>query len=268
MAIEVFKRKEMKYILNEEQYNHITGFMKKYMNLDEYNQDGQHYTIANIYYDTHDNHIIRTSVAKPKYKEKLRLRAYGVPEMDSKTYLEIKKKYRGVVYKRRVTLTLEEAYKFIETREVPEIKRAKYVAKQVYQELKYALDFYKPIPAIYLAYDRIAYFGKSPDEGGPGRELRISFDFNTRTRREDVRLELGDHGEPLTEPGWYIMEVKSGQLLPQWLLDYFTEQNIQRGSFSKYGNEYHRFLRREIMKTNPSIIVPGVTPEPLPFLTR
>ena len=246
MAIEVFARKEMKYIIDAERYKHITNFMLTYMNFDEHNQGGQHYTIANIYYDTDDNNIIRTSVAKPKYKEKLRLRAYGVPEMDTKVYLEIKKKYRGIVYKRRVTLTLDEAYKFIETAEVPQLKRAKYVKTQVYKELQQSLLFYKPIPAIYLAYDRIAFFGKPESEGGPGRDLRISFDFNTRTRREDVRLETGDHGELLMKDGWYIMEVKAGSLLPRWLLDYFAEHDMKRGSFSKYGNEYKRFVRRQI----------------------
>jgi hypothetical protein len=244
MAIEVFKRLEMKYLMDAERYTHITDFLTKYMNLDEFNAGGQHYTIANIYYDTHDNNIIRDSVAKPRYKEKLRLRAYGVPELTSKVYLEIKKKYNKVVYKRRVTLTLEEAYEFVKTAEIPEMKNPRYVKKQVMKELQHSILFYKPIPAIYLAYDRIAYFGKDPSEGGPGRDLRISFDFNVRTRREDVGLEIGDHGEQLLEEGRYIMEVKAGQNLPRWLLDYFAEHQMRRGSFSKYGSEYKRYLTR------------------------
>ncbi|MCL1831324.1 MAG: polyphosphate polymerase domain-containing protein [Oscillospiraceae bacterium] len=246
MAIEVFKRLEIKYIMDQERYQHITNFMSKYMNLDEYNQGGNFYSIANIYYDTQDHNIIRRSVMKPKYKEKLRLRAYGVPTLDDKVYLEIKKKYKGIVYKRRVTMKLHEAYKFIETAEVPPKDSKRYVQNQVFQELKHTLEFYKPVPMIYLAYDRIAYFGKSPDEGGPGRELRISFDFNVRTRRENTGLEIGDHGELLQEPGWVIMEVKAGQPLPQWLLDYFAEHDMRRGSFSKYGQEYKRFLTRQI----------------------
>ncbi|MCL1903551.1 MAG: polyphosphate polymerase domain-containing protein [Oscillospiraceae bacterium] len=249
MAIEVFARKEMKYIMDAERYKHITEFMLEYMNYDEHNHGGKHYTIANIYYDTVNHDIIRESVAKPKYKEKLRLRAYGVPEMDSNVYLEMKKKYKGVVYKRRVTLKLDEAYKFVETREIPPetSKRPQYVKTQVMKELQQTLLFYEPIPMIYLAYDRIAFFGKDPSEGGPGRDLRISFDFNTRTRREDVRLENGDHGEPLLKDGWYVMEVKAGSTLPRWLLNYFAEHNLMRGSVSKYGSEYKRFLRRQIV---------------------
>lgn len=247
MAIEVFKRVETKYIISKERYEHITAFLQQYMNLDEYNAGGNFYTIANIYYDTPDNHIIRTSVAKPKYKEKLRLRAYGVPTLDSKVYLEVKKKYRGEVNKRRITVSLQEAYDFVRTKEPPEFSESdRYVKKQVYKELSHSLMYYDPIPAIYLAYDRIAYFGKDPSEGGPGRGLRISFDFNVRTRRENTGLELGDHGEQLLEEGIFIMEVKGGGILPRWLLDYFAEHNMKRASFSKYGTEYKRYLRRQI----------------------
>ena len=258
MAIEVFKRKEIKYLLDKERYDHIRNFLETYMNLDEFCQGGNYYTIANIYYDTPDSDIIRQSVAKPKYKEKLRLRAYGVPELTgSKTYLEIKKKYRGIVYKRRITLDLQQAYDFIENPDViPEIKKPKFVKQQVCKELQHTIKFYKPIPMIYLAYDRIAYFGKPVEEGGPGRDLRISFDFGTRTRRENVRLEAGDHGEPLLPDGRVIMEVKSAEMLPRWLLDYFKEYDMKRGSFSKYGTEYKRFLRRNIdsgREKHPSI---------------
>jgi len=263
MAIEVFKRKEMKYIMDSARYKHITDFLLTYMNLDEYNKGNQHYTIANIYYDTHDNNIIRQSVAKPKYKEKLRLRAYGVPDLDTKTYLEIKKKYRGIVYKRRVTLPLQKAYDFIATAEIPETENQRYVNVQVMKELQHAIKFYKPIPVIYLAYDRIAYFGKDVSEGGPGRDLRISFDFNVRTRRENTGLELGDHGEQLLDEGQVIMEVKSAQTLPQWLLDYFRDTNMRRGSFSKYGSEYKRFIKRQIdAGICPSSQYPKFEPQP------
>jgi hypothetical protein len=149
-----------------------------------------------------------------------------------------------VVYKRRVTLTLEDAYKFIETAVPPPQKTKRFVTDQVFRELSESIKFYNPLPAVYLAYDRIAYFGKEKSEGGPGRGLRISFDFNVRTRREDVRLESGDHGESLVEGDFFIMEVKSGELLPRWLINYFGENDVRRGSFSKYGEEYKRYLGR------------------------
>jgi hypothetical protein len=264
MAIEVFKRIETKYVIDEARYKHITEFLLKYMNYDEYNAGGKFYTIANIYYDTVDNHIIRTSVAKPKYKEKLRLRAYGVPELDTKVYLELKRKYRGIVFKRRITLPLVDAYEFIKTRKLKKFenpeKKLKYVQQQVYKELQHALHYYDPVPAIYLAYDRVAFFGKPQAEGGPGRDLRISFDFNVRTRRENTGLELGDHGEQLLQPGQYILELKGGGILPRWLLDYFAEHNMVRCSFSKYGNEYKRYMRRlqEAGEVHKPVVMPEV----------
>jgi len=269
MAIEVFKRIETKYLMDTARYEHIVNFLLKYMNYDEYNAGGKFYTIANIYYDTVDNHIIRTSVAKPKYKEKLRLRAYGVPTLDTKVYLEVKKKYKGIVFKRRITLPLSDAYEFIRTRKLDSIdnpaKPLKYVQQQVYKEIQHTLAYYDPVPAIYLAYDRVAFFGKPIEEGGPGRDLRISFDFNVRTRRENTGLEIGDHGEQLLQEGQFIMELKGSGILPRWLLDYFGEHNMIRQSCSKYGKEYHRYMQRlrDAGEVHVPVCMPGV---PMPTL--
>ena len=145
------------------------------MELDEYNKNHPFYTICNIYYDTEDNHLIRHSLSKPKYKEKLRLRGYGVPKQEDKVYLEIKKKVNGLVNKRRTKLVLSEAYEFAETRVKPEYKS--YMNRQVLNEIDYILKLYKPVPKLYLAYDRKAFFGIN------NRDLRVTFDTNIRSRR-------------------------------------------------------------------------------------
>ena len=110
MAIEIFNRYEHKYKLDTKTFNKVLEIMDEHMELDSHCGEHSLYTIANIYYDTKDNSLIRESLSKPAYKEKLRLRSYGVPDMDSKVFLEIKKKYRGLVNKRRTTLELGEAY--------------------------------------------------------------------------------------------------------------------------------------------------------------
>ena len=115
MAIEVFNRYEHKYILDRATYRQVIEIMDMHMELDKYNAGLKPYTIANIYYDTADDYLIRKSLSKPVYKEKLRLRAYGVPDRDTKVFLEIKKKYKGIVNKRRTTLKLDEAYRFIQS---------------------------------------------------------------------------------------------------------------------------------------------------------
>ncbi len=230
MSIEVFNRYEHKYILKSDAYLKLIEILDSKMNLDDHNKNHNCYTIANIYYDTKDDYLIRHSLGKPSYKEKLRLRAYGVPQMDSMVFLEIKKKFNGVVNKRRTNLKLAEAYEFINEHKKPAYKS--YMNKQVLNELEYFLQIYHLMPKVYLAYDRIAYFENGNDD------LRISFDTNIRSRRYDLALEMGDHGRPLLKNDIYIMEIKTSVTKPLWLSHLLCELDIKRSSFSKYGTEY------------------------------
>lgn len=234
MAIEVFNRYENKFLLDTTTYQNILDKLSNYMELDEYNKDHGFYTISNIYFDTKDNYLIRNSLSKPEYKEKLRLRAYGVPKEDGKVYLEIKKKVLGLVNKRRTTFKLKEAYDFISTGIKPELKG--YMNSQVINEISYMLKIYDLEPKLYLAYDRKAFFHKE------NRDLRITFDTNIRTRRVDLKLEKGDYGEILLEKDQWLMEVKAENSIPLWLSKLLSECKIYKTSFSKYGTEYQRML--------------------------
>ncbi|KNY29994.1 polyphosphate polymerase domain-containing protein [Pseudobacteroides cellulosolvens] len=236
MAIEVFNRYENKFMMNTDTYEKVLRTLDEYMELDEYNKTHDFYTIANIYYDTDDHHLIRKSLSKPKYKEKLRLRAYGVPSLDDKVYLEIKKKVFGLVNKRRTKLVLSEAYDFVATGQKPELK--KYMNRQVLNEIEYFLSVYDLEPKLYLAYDRKAYFGRD------NRDLRITFDTNIRTRREDLRLELGDHGEQLLDKDVWLMEVKAEKTIPIWLTRMLSEYKLYKKSFSKYGTEFKTMISK------------------------
>lgn len=236
MAIEVFNRYEHKYMLDKDIFIKVLKIMDKHMVADSYNKNHKPYTIANIYFDTLDDYLIRNSLSKPDYKEKLRLRAYGIPDLDSKVYLEIKKKFNGLVNKRRTTLKLSEAYDFIKTGSISGIKD--YMNPQVVREIEYFLSIYKLYPKLYLAYDRIAYFEKD------NKDLRISFDMNIRSRRYDLRLENGDYGELLLKDDVYMMEVKTSLAKPLWLTDMLSSLNIKRKSFSKYGTEYKNTINR------------------------
>ena len=234
MAIEIFNRHEQKYLLDEDTFQKVIEVMDKHMMPDKYNVNHEPYTISNIYFDTEDDYLIRTSLSKPKYKEKLRLRSYGVPKNDSNVFLEIKKKFNDIVNKRRTVLKLSEAYDFISSGKPPEIKE--YMNKQVLKEIEYFLQVYRLKPKVYLAYDRIAYFEKGNDD------LRISFDENIRTRRYDVALEDGDYGEKLLPDGVYLMEIKTSKAMPLWLTDMLTRYNIKKQSFSKYGTEFKKAI--------------------------
>lgn len=228
-----FKRVEKKYLLTEEKYKELTRRLEPYMQMDEY---GLH-TICNIYYDTDQFDLIRTSIEKPPYKEKLRLRSYGIPEKDGKVFLEIKKKCKGVVYKRRISLTLEEAQNYLEN-EKPLPKDG-----QIEREIDYFVKFYKPKAKMYIAYDREAYFGKEDSS------IRITFDKNIRSREEDLQLEQGDAGRLLLERGYRLMEIKISGAFPVWMAKILSELEIYPTSFSKYGNIYKK--NREHLMSQP-----------------
>lgn len=235
MAIEVFNRYENKYLMDTKAFYNIYNDLMAYMEPDEHNKDDKFYTISNLYYDTEHHSLIRTSLAKPKYREKLRIRSYGVPGSDAKVYLELKKKVFGLVNKRRTSLRLDEAYEFVRTGEAPAYRKG--MNQQVIREIEYFLSRYELQPMVYLAYDRIALFCKG------NRDLRITFDTNIRSRRYDLTLEAGDHGEQLMERGQWLMEVKAEKTVPVWLSKMLSEHQMYRTSFSKYGNEYKKSIR-------------------------
>lgn len=221
-----FKRIEKKYLLDESKYKQFISKIEPYMQLDEY---GLH-TICNIYYDTDKYDLIRTSIDKPVYKEKLRLRSYGVPDCDSKVFLEIKKKYKGVVYKRRISLKLSEAKDYLETgKKLPN-------DGQIEWEIDYFVKHYKPKAKMFIAYDRMAYYGKEDSS------LRMTFDKNIRSREDFLDLENGDAGKLLLKNNERILEIKVPGAFPLWLATILSELEIYPVSFSKYGNIYKNKL--------------------------
>ncbi len=237
MAFEVFNRTEKKYILTDEVFQKLKAGLEEYMVADAFSRNGEFYTICNIYYDTPDHQIIRNSIEKPLYKEKLRLRSYGTVGSKDKVYLEIKKKFNGYVNKRRCSLLLEEASRYIETGKRPEGKKPS--SEQVWNEIDFMLERYPGLaPSLYLSYDRIAMFSRED------RDFRITFDTNIRTRREVLGLDKGNYGELLLPQGVWIMEAKTNHAVPFWFSRLLSEYRIFPKNFSKYGEEYCRAFKR------------------------
>lgn len=237
MPKEVFSRTEEKYIITKSLYEDIIKELEGKMEADCYSRNGKFYQICNIYYDTADNNLIRTSLQKPNYKEKIRLRSYGTPNKKSMVFLEIKKKFKGCVHKRRTEFTLEEAYKFAGTGNIPYIKD--YMNYQIINELSYAINTYKLMPKVYIAYQRRAYFGID------NSEFRVTFDRNIISRREDIALEYGVFGERVIPENEMIMEVKYGERMPLWFIEILRKHNLNKTSFSKYGTEYTNYIKKE-----------------------
>ncbi len=235
MAQTVFNRYEKKYLMPEDVYQALRKRLQPYMEVDQY---GLH-TICNIYYDTPNYDLIRRSIEKPVYKEKLRLRSYGIPTMDSTVFLEIKKKYQKVVNKRRIPLTLHQAYDYVEHGIRPDFDC------QILNEIDFFLQRYPLQRGVYLAYDRIAMFQKDDPD------FRVTFDRNIRSRQVDMGLEKGDAGKLLLPEGYYLMESKIMGATPLWFAQILSELNIYPVSFSKYGNiykaRYNAFHPNEMM---------------------
>lgn len=197
MAIKSFKRYEKKYLLTGEQYEKLIPRLLEYMKMDDHCINNS-YSIYNIYYDTDDNSVIRHSISKPYYKEKLRLRSYKIPQSPSdKVFLELKKKINKIVNKRRAIITLEEAYNFLEFGERP--KCTDFITEQVINEIEYYLSHTKVNPTVYIGYNRIAFFGKED------KDFRLTIDSKIITRREDLFLESGCHGTDILKPNGYAV---------------------------------------------------------------
>lgn len=236
--VNTFQRYEKKYLLNENAFQNLMTGVMRYMQPDKFCGDDRSYSIYNLYYDTADDDIIRRSLAKPYYKEKLRLRSYTVPGHSSDpVFLELKKKIGGVVCKRRAEMSLGEACRFIAAGEAP--PRADYLNSQVIREIEYFLDQQPVEPKVVISYDRMAFYGNNDSE------FRITFDSNIRTRRYDLGLEMGPGGRDLLPDHRYLMEVKISGAIPLWLSQTLSENGLFSTSFSKYGTEYKRYLREK-----------------------
>lgn len=222
-----FERRELKYRITDAQRAALEAAFDARMVPDEYGES----TICNIYYDTADYRLIRASLEKPAYKEKLRLRSYGVTEPGGEVFLELKKKYKGIVYKRRITLPEDAAGDFIAGR-APLGEHG-----QIGREIEYFTAFYAPLlPAVHLSYERSAWFSRED------RDLRITFDKNIRFRQEDVSLTLPAGGRRILPEGESLMEIKAAAALPLWLVSELDTLGIYQSTFSKYGEAYKAIL--------------------------
>lgn len=226
MAITVMKRYELKYLLSGEQTEYLREALRGHMEADRYGRT----SIASLYYDTPDYRLIRTSVEKPAFKEKIRLRSYGIATDESPVFLELKRKAYGIVYKRRVETTIPLVRKFFAG------EGDICAGGQINSEIKAFRDYYKTlVPACLIIYDRVAYFE-------PGGDLRLTIDENPRYRTEDLTLKKSMDGISLLEPGWTILEVKVQEAMPLWLASILSGGSIRKASFSKYGEAYRQQL--------------------------
>ena len=250
-----FKRYEVKFKISRAQYEQILKELPTYMIPDEHGKS----TIFSLYYDTPDFRLIRRSMEHPEYKEKLRLRSYGVVTPDQPVFLELKKKYKKVVYKRRIEMTEEEVYRFGREASEPDItawdhihhshldgdttsgKELSFSDRQIRKEIQYAFSYYPNLePRMLLSYEREAWYAKE-DHG-----FRITFDQNLLWRETALDLHPGVFGPHIIPEDELIMEVKTGMGIPLWLTEILTREKVYKTSFSKYATAYTQKMNAEL----------------------
>ena len=225
----IFERYELKYFLTQAQKKALLLEMENRMKPDRYGRT----TIRNIYYDTDSFRLIRDSLDHPVYKEKLRVRSYQRADAGDMVFVEIKKKFEDVVYKRRVAVPKITAKSWIDLRKDIPFK------SQITSEIDYFLEFYEGIEAkAFLSYEREAYSdGKDP-------EFRLTLDENILARDEDLDLGSDIWGTPLLPMGMTLMEVKIQGAMPMWMAEFLSENNITKATYSKYGAYYKDHLMK------------------------
>lgn len=232
----VFKRYELKYMLTQEQKEKVLQVMEPYMALDRYGRT----TIRNIYFDTDNYRLIRRSIDKPAYKEKLRVRSYSQAAPDSTVFVELKKKYQSVVYKRRISLPELEAMEWL----LGEQHCRK--ATQISGEVDYFLDYYETLhPVVFLSYEREAFYSKDKSD------FRVTFDDTILCRQENLSLEAEVYGTPILQEGMTLMEIKCSGGIPMWLTHVLSEEHIYGTSFSKYGTAYKTMIFPQLQSAKP-----------------
>ena len=241
--IEVFERTEIKYLLSYKQFTAIKAFLENYARVDKYGKTRIH----NIYFDTQDYKLIRTSLEKPVYKEKLRLRTYEDTNDFTNSFIEIKKKYKGIVYKRRVSGIYRKAYEYLVKGGSPlddsQISREIEGFRQMYEGLR---------PAMTISYDRIAMAGITDPN------FRVTFDTNIQWSTEETDLRYEGWGEQVLKEGQYLMEIKVAESMPMPIAQKLSELGIFPTSFSKYGKAYTDMISSQARAHRTE---PTVTPE-------
>lgn len=236
MSKHTFERCEKKLLIDNGYLDNFISDISEYMNPDEYNVDGKPYMISNLYFDDDGDNIIRHSLSKPKYKEKLRVRSYGVPTYEDKVFIEIKRKFCGIGTKRRAKLKYCDLCEYLKSGKHPE--NIGYINEQVLREIDYYIQTYKVVPKVYISYMRNAYFGKDD------KNIRLTIDREITTRRYDLDLTLGSYGDSLLPEGKTLVEFKFEGAAPLWFAHIMSKYSLSFFSYSKYGREFTKMQRK------------------------
>lgn len=231
----VFERYELKFLLTLSQKEKVLKAMEPYMALDEYGRS----VIRNLYFDTENYRLVRKSMERPVYKEKLRVRSYELATDKSTVFVELKKKYESIVYKRRLPLSERDAMNFLQG------ASGSGDTSQIAKEIDYFIRYYETLhPTVFLSYEREAFYSLGGDD------FRVTFDDRILCRRDDLSLRSEVYGTPLLDDGTVLMEIKCSGGVPLWMTSVLSEEHIYKTSFSKYGTAYEKLIFNKVREAS------------------
>lgn len=270
-AGDTFQRKETKYLISHEQCAAIKAGLSEHMCLDDYGKT----RIDSLYLDTSDHALISRSLEKPLYKEKLRIRSYGAYSKAETVYVEIKKKYKGIVYKRRVRMSPEGINAYLAGTSYEDAQRAYPIDGDPSKDLMPGkIQIAREIDAFFMRHA-----GLEPammiscmreawcpiDDQDTNCVDRVTFDEDISY--VDLFEKSSVKRRAVTSSDLLVMEIKCAGGYPVWLCDLLSECGAYPRSFSKYGNAYKRVLaeRGDVsVSANASskVVVKGVPRKP------
>lgn len=250
MAIEIFRRKEQKYLITTVQYEQLIQQISPFMRPDKFGEDGK-YTVTSLYFESDDHKIYFETKNKLKYRQKLRLRIYDDTDIHGTAFFEVKQKHKKVVNKRRMLISLSEAYRYINRLESC-INNYEGSNIQVLREIDYFRNLYRLEPEMIVSYDRHALHCITDPE------LRITFDSNLRCRNEDLLLENGAYGKNFVDSNLVVLEVKVNDSVPLWLTRILQQLNCEQRSASKFCTSLELLKNPPLPNGEENVTVGGV----------
>lgn len=239
MAIEIFSRREQKYLITIKQYEQLVEKFIPYMRFDKFGINGM-YTVTSLYFDNDEHAIYYETKNKVKYRQKLRLRVYNQADLTSTAFFEIKQKHDDVVNKRRLLMPLKEAYRYLKHGSRDNITDFDGSNHQVLKEIDYFRDFYHLQPEMIISYRRQAFHGID------NSDLRITFDLDLKCRKADLSIENGPYGDHFIDPNLVVLEVKVTDSVPLWLARFLQELDCEQRSASKFCTSVE-YLSKEVI---------------------
>lgn len=266
-----FSRYEFKFPVTFETMEQLLRDFKPFVAIDEYANPAGFYCLSSIYYDNEEKQCYHETMDGVLYRQKVRLRVYrsagnmakaeGLEAVhdeelsdDMNSFLELKCKYNGLVLKRRVKMKLSDSMRFIDytnklidegtvtkqdllsQERLTELKDFKSSNVQILRELLYAIVTKRLKPESVVSYERLALYSKDDPS------LRLTFDFNVRTRTDELDLRKGTGGKLSTEPDIAILEIKTGKEIPLWLSRIVAKYGYMNKTFSKYCSTFVEML--------------------------